>query len=378
MSIPIRLDGSGTVPYTRSLEMGYYGIEYANGRYVAVGGVLGYPSTQGAGDGPAVTVAGASQSIDGGYTWTDVKLPFFGAKQQFWNIKYSPAAGGKWAAVSRWYRGTTYNSMPTTSPDTPMLNFTNLNAAPTNNNAIIAMDANSDGWMLAGMLNAGGYSAWTPTFVPGAFDTRGYAGAPTALVTVWTGRRFLILTENQTYATIFGNIAAAYGGPYPVPWGTGPAPGYVYAAASSGTHAIVTASNTRTVLGQSAPPGRRVWLFETVAGAGGDVPTTAANWKNYGLLPGNESLEAICYSPALDLFCAVGWDKTNYSSLCFIGRPGMETSYSDAGGINQWHFEKLPDSVWTGVASDGENFVAVAADGGRFVIETPGQFAKRS
>jgi hypothetical protein len=369
MSIPIRLDGSIAVPYTRSLQMGYYNVEYANGRYLAVGGVLGYPSTQGSGDGPAVTVAGASQSIDGGYTWTDVPLPFFGAKQQYWNVCYSKAAGGKWLAAARWYRGTTYNSILATSPDTPVLSFANVTAAPTNNNAVVGADSNDAGWMLGGMLNAGGYSSWTPTALPGSFDDRGYAGAPTLFSVVWTGRRFLTFTEYAMWATIPGNIAAVYAGPYAVPWGTAAAPGYVYSSASDGTRTIVTASNTRTFLGQIAPPGRRVWYTDNDGGFG-------AGWRNYGLLAGNESLEGICYSPKLDLFCAVGWDKTTYKSLCFIGRPGMETSFTDAGGINGWWFERLPDSVWTGVASDGEHFVAVAADGGRFVIEVPANLTR--
>lgn len=364
MTTPIRLAGAkirGAI--TRSPDTGYFSIAYGNGRFVAVGHQLGAASGSDAGDGPAVTAPGASVSSDGGYTWRDVKLPFFGQKQIYDRIAYR---SGFWACSSKWLRSGVNQHYKLLAQDTPNLDFWNpLFVKPSlgttvNAWAILGLDASPDGWMYAGIApgpSAG--SSYTTNCT--TFDARTDASYPAITSTVWTGRRFLLFSQWNTVATQPGNIAAAYTLPRAVPWGTNTASaGWVYDSASDGTNVLCSTTDQRTAVGQAVPPGKQMWLTKD----------DGVSWLNYGKLPGVESIESICYTPKLDLWCALGFDRRDFSSVCFIGKPGMEGGdFSASGGVNKWMERKLPTAVWKAVASDGESFVAVSQDGYRMVID---------
>lgn len=364
MSIPIRLAGQkirGAI--TRSQTTGYFSIAYGNGRFVAVGNQLGSASGADAGDGPAVTAPGASVSSDGGYTWRDVTLPYFGQKQIYDQIVYRD---GWWACSSKWLRSGVNQHYKLLSRDTPQLDFWNpLFAKPSmgttvNGWAILSLDASPDGYMYAGIA-PGPVAGTSYTTNLTTFDARTDATYPAVTCTVWTGRRFILFSQWNTFATQPGNISAAYTLPRAVPWGANAAnAGWVYAAASDGTNVIVTTTDTRSPTGSPVAPGRHLYL----------TTDDGATWRNYGRMPGQESLEGLCYSPKLGLWCAVGYDRATLSSVCIIGRPGLEGGvFTDAGGANRWLSRDLPIGLWNAVASDGESFVAVSQDGLRFVID---------
>jgi hypothetical protein len=362
MTIPIRLAGErirGAI--TRSKTTGYFDIAYANGRYVAVGYQLGADISGGtAGDGPAVTVAGASESVDGGYTWRDVALPYLGQKQVYRKIAFG---NGRWLASSLWGRSGVNQHYPAVALDRPLgtpLTFAATLATPANGFAIVGLDSSPNGFMLTGQQGAAATSVYTTNGV--TFDNRPNATLPTASSNCWTGRRFLIFLNWACAGTTPNNIAGPWNLLPQPPWGVSQAQAaFCYASASDGTNAIVVTSDRFNASGAvSTPPGRFFWLTKD----------DGATWLRYGKMPGEETLDGLCYDKTMNLFCAVGFDRKTLSSVCLIGRPGMmNEDYTDLGGANSWVFRELPVALWSSVASDGENFVAVSQDGVRFVID---------
>jgi hypothetical protein len=367
MSIPTRLAGErirGSL--TRSLTTGYLDIAHGNGRYVAVGYQLGADiSIATAGDGPAVTVAGASESIDGGYTWRDVELPYLGQKQVYRKVAY---ANRRWCASSGWGRSGVNQHYPVIAADRPLgtpLSFWNPaftppnKGTPANNTAVVDLAASPDGFMFVGQLGASALAAYSANGI--AFDSRPNGALPTVSAVCWTGQRFIMgLQWNCTSTQV--NIASPWVTMPPPPWGSNVASGaFCFAAASDGTHTIfVTSDRYNAAPGIPTPPGKFFWLSKD----------NGNSWLRYGKMPGEETLDGLCFDPMMNLFCAVGFDRATLSSVCLIGRPGMENGdYSDAGGANYWIYRRLPVAIWSGVASDGENFVAVSQDGIRFVID---------
>ena len=368
MSIPIRLSGErirGAV--TRSATTGYFDIAHGNGRFVAVGYQTGAdvnPST--AGDGLAVTVAGASESIDGGYTWRDVPLPFLGQKQIYRKVAY---ANGRWCATSGWGRSGVNQHYPVIAAGRPIgtpLSFWNPaftapnKGNPYNGTAIIDLAASPDGFMFVGQQGAAALASYSANAI--TFDSRPSVALPTCSAVCWAGDRFVMGLQWNCVATVANNIGAVWTIMPQPPWGSSQASSaFCYAAASDGVNTIfVTSDRYSASPGNPVPPGRFFWLSKN----------KGTSWLRYGKMPGEETLDGICYDPVMNLFCAVGYDRATFSSVCLIGRPGMEGGdYSDSGGANLWVFRQLPVAIWTGVASDGENFVAVSQDGLRFVID---------
>jgi len=344
MSLRQFLNSTETSTRSRSPDIGYQRLAYGNGRYVAVGYQLGYPpSLSNPNAGVPVTAAGCSWSDDG-VRWTDSKLPFFGTSTVYESVAFN---GTRWQAISCQRIGTAGVSNYVCSDD----NAVTWNADPAGRETSKVLRTN---FAIGNQFFAAGNLQDAQSTVMHERGTGFRTGAARRNEVAGSIGFTAGCARNATQGLILNGWASlVYNGTYtayPAEWGNAAAgtnagqfnPASVIYTPIAGYTALVSDTN----LAQANAAG--AWRYRAIWNSPG-----GANWTRSALLPFVAGEKGPYYQLAYGsgLLVACG-----YGLLCV-----------SSNAIN-WREARIPAGKWTGIASDGTDFVTVSAEGERMRI----------
>jgi hypothetical protein len=348
MSIRQWLELGGRQFRSRSTDIGYLSIAYANGIYVAVGYQQGFPpSLTNANAGGPVSCAGCSWSPDG-YNWTDAQLPFAGTSTYYTSTAFN---GTTWQALSLERIGSARTANYVCSTDNArtwvtdpagrqagvelVQNFAVGDLFFATGSTTTAIHERGTGYRTgaARVTEAAGASGWTASCAARG-TTAGMGSTAYGMMLSGNSCRVYNAGSYATGTAPWGNAALGNNGSFqPISITHTPL----------GFFALITDQNlTNQIAAGLGPRGRNIWQSET-----------GATWALRATLPYEQGVRGPYFGLA-------------YGSgvLAAIGTGVMMCSKN---GVN-WTEVAIPAGLWRSVASDGTNFVCVSESGDRLLI----------
>ena len=352
MSIRTWLGYNYTMFRSQSPDINYQYVHYANGRFVAVG-----RQREGANNaipGVPVTCAGCSWSDDG-RSWTDSRLPFAGLATTYSRVNWKPDNSnplGVWQALSNEFINQTQNTSNYVCSTDNALTWT---PDPAGRQAATLLSGNivvgNQFWAIGNTVGTNrpiyekgtGYKTGSvrTTDAAGAYAyTASCAVSATQAVmltggasNVWNGTTHN--NTNQPWAVVGGG---ANGTRYP---------GSVIFVAGIGYVAVISdLTLAEVVAGNGTPPG--VWRYRNIW-----TSPTGVTWTLRATLPYIQGAKGPYYQLAFG------------SGIIVASGNGILQASLDAV---TWKEVAVPAGNWTGIASDGTDFVCVSAQGDRLKI----------
>lgn len=343
-----------THPMFRSVssDIGYWELQYANGIFVAVGGQKGFDA-----DAPTigdpVTCAGCSWSSDG-VNWTDAQLPYRGTTTQFISVAYN--GSGVWCAVGV----ERVNGV-----------FSRVLARSLDNAKTWTLDPAGYQANLYFTKIRGGRGKFVMCGQTTNTNRAAYAVGTTGLAANFAQT---LLPAGRARITSIAQLPNA---------GTAGASRWVMIGASN---TYTSANDMATAFTETLDPNY---------GFGGQDPGTARDPKDlvaapfagqqfWGLISDSlynstpERYRNVWYSTigtvwGLSTQLPITTQISNYYALAWNGQVLVASGdgvvmATRTAGVNSWRRIELPAGQWSGIASDGTDFVCVSRTGERLRI----------